>query len=166
MVVAAATKLTDMLRHPSARERLAETEQACSALGKLITHRSSAVETAPLVPLWLAWLPLTTDGAGGREALSALCSLLQTETGLRQVLGADGANLPRVLTLIAMTAGTIEHGSAELDEHWANLALHWSGSGNGANPPNGPTMAEACKRAAAGAVPAALHGKLERLGLL
>lgn len=155
VVSATAEKLTAMLNapRPKASRRLAVSEQAASALGKLLVHRPSALVTAPLVPLWLAWLPLTKDDKEGRASISALCAQLSCDSGLSMVLGEAGANLPRVLTVLAAAS---EDDDEEVNERIRSVAQGWRARAG---------MVEAC-RAAASALPLAARGRLEALEML
>ena len=125
---------------------------------------------AALAPTWLACLPLATclpcaapqaadggdggDDGAGQVALAALCQLLADEASSRWLVGADGANLPRLLEAIGAafeTADAGEEGSAQLQR----VVGGWKASG--------APLFQAC-RAAMPQEPV-VRAKLERMGL-
>jgi hypothetical protein len=154
-LAAASAKLMALLGASAPSVSRAASEQAAAAVGKLLMHRAGAVDAAALVPLWLAWLPLRTDEEEGRASLGVLCNLLGTEEGLRLVLGQDGHNLPRVLTVMAAASESSDAGE-EVSARLRSVLQSWRASH--------PTLLQAC-HAALPALSAVARDKLERMGL-
>ena len=76
------------------------------------------------MPVWLASLPLRhAEEEAAHEILRCFCTLLGGETA-QAVLGAEGANMPQVLTIMGATAGK-EATGAELTNQMQQLVLGW-----------------------------------------
>ena len=124
-----AERLGALLQAPSARAtgRLAISRQAATALGKLLLHRVDGLDAPSHFALWFAWLPperVAVLDEETRVSLLALCGLLSTPRGLSHVLGADGANLPQLLAVIAGVHGSSEAGE-ELSTALERLVRDW-----------------------------------------
>ena len=126
----AARKLAAMAQAPDARcsEHSDRTENAVLGIGRLLVHRMADLEraglAAELVPLWLASLPLrNAEEEAAQEILRCFCQLLGGEAA-QAILGAEGANLPQVLTIMGATAGKEATGT-ELTNQMQQLVLSW-----------------------------------------
>ena len=136
--VAVAKLLTDAIGAPDARyaANVSASEAAAAALGKMLVHRSGAVDAASVVPVWLAWLPLRhAEEDECRAAVECLCKLLEADA--HAVFGADGATFPLVLGAMAAAYESEAAGEAAsarmkaLVVSWtaANQAMVTSGAG-------------------------------------
>lgn len=93
--------LVAMIEAPDSRapERVFATENAISAVSKVLLWRCQAVNAQELIPRWFSWLPVWEDDEENPHVYGLLCSLL--EVNHAALLGADNANLPRVVMVMA-----------------------------------------------------------------
>ncbi|KAM7302408.1 putative ABC transporter [Ixodes scapularis] len=93
--------LVAMIEAPDSRgpERVFATENAISAVSKVLLWRCRDVSVDELVPRWFSWLPVWEDDEENPHVYGLLCSLL--EVNHVALLGADNANLPRVVMVMA-----------------------------------------------------------------
>jgi len=99
--------LAGVISAPDARseENASATENAISALGKLLEFQNGAVEDkAGAYAVWLEQLPLREDVVEAREAHAQLVRML--EAGDPNVLGANRERLPHVVRVFAATMPT------------------------------------------------------------
>ncbi|DAZ95523.1 TPA: hypothetical protein N0F65_001862 [Lagenidium giganteum] len=80
-------------------EVAAARDNAVSAVAKILVFRQNLVDSAKLWPVWLTWLPLTTDVLEARDLHARFISLV--ESGHPTLLGANSANLPTILKVFA-----------------------------------------------------------------
>uniref|UniRef100_A0A023FS80 Putative karyopherin importin beta 3 n=1 Tax=Amblyomma parvum TaxID=251391 RepID=A0A023FS80_AMBPA len=93
--------LVAMIEAPDSKapERIFATENAISAVSKVLLWRVQAVNADELIPRWFSWLPVWEDDEENPHVYGLLCSLL--EVNHPALLGADNANLPRVVMVMA-----------------------------------------------------------------
>lgn len=93
--------LVAMIEAPDSRapERVFATENAISAVSKVLLWRCQAVNAQELIPRWFSWLPVWEDDEENPHVYGLLCSLL--EVNHAALLGAENANLPRVVMVMA-----------------------------------------------------------------
>jgi hypothetical protein len=99
--------LAGVISAPDARseEFASATENAISALGKLLEFQNGAVaDPAGAYAVWLEQLPLTEDVVEAREAHAQLVRML--EAGDPNVLGGNRERLPHVVRVFATTMPT------------------------------------------------------------
>lgn len=99
--VQAVPTLVAMIEAPDSRapERVFATENAISAVSKVLLWRSQAVNADELIPRWFSWLPVWEDDEENPHVYGLLCSLL--EVNHPALLGKDNTNLPRVVMVMA-----------------------------------------------------------------
>lgn len=93
--------LVSMIEAPESRgpERVFATENAISAVSKVLLWRCSVLNADEVIPRWFSWLPVWEDDEENPHVYGLLCSLL--EVNHPALLGADNANLPRVVAVMA-----------------------------------------------------------------
>ena len=72
--------LTMAIQSPNAKEDLQAvnaTENAISAVTKILKHLESLVSMEEMLPLWLSWLPITEDKEEAPHVYSYLCDLIE-----------------------------------------------------------------------------------------
>ena len=123
----AAQRIAAILQAPDARAaaNLEASEAAVRALGKLLVHRAAGVDSATLLPLWLSWLPIKSNEEDGKDALKSLLTLLEGDAAA--VLGADGGNLPQVLTVMGRAYEADATGE-ELSQRLRGVLAGWKGN--------------------------------------
>mmetsp|Transcript_12256 Transcript_12256/g.27873 ORF Transcript_12256/g.27873 Transcript_12256/m.27873 type:complete len:358 (+) Transcript_12256:3-1076(+) len=105
----ALAKLMQVIQAPNARSGDYEvaTENAVSALGKFVEFQQTAVDTNQLAQFWISQLPLKADKSEAKVVHDQLCRFL--EKGDPRVLGAENANLPRIVYILSrvLSEGTV-----------------------------------------------------------
>ena len=97
----AVAALAATVRAPDARsdDAVDATDNAVSALGKAAEFCGDAFDSAPVVQLWLDYLPVRSDAAEAQAVHAQLCRFLQA--GDARLLGPANERLPRVVAVIA-----------------------------------------------------------------
>ncbi|CAH0388175.1 unnamed protein product [Bemisia tabaci] len=95
--------LISIINDPSAKteENLAVTENAVSAITKILKYNSANVNVDEILPIWFTWLPIWEDTAEVPHVMGYLCDLIAANHPT--ILGANHANLPRILSIFAET---------------------------------------------------------------
>lgn len=91
-------------------ENINATENAVSTLGKLCKYVGTAaqLDTARLLTTWLANLPLSEDEMEAEASYSLLCDFVGE--GHPHIMGANGANVPRIVNVMATALIGVEGG--------------------------------------------------------
>ncbi|XP_014231665.1 importin-5 [Trichogramma pretiosum] len=94
-------KLIEVIRDPESRtpEKINPTENAISAVTKILKHNNNAINVDEILPLWLSWLPVTEDEDEAPHVYSYLCDLIEANHPV--VLGPNNTNLPRIISYFA-----------------------------------------------------------------
>ncbi|CAI7776152.1 unnamed protein product [Closterium sp. NIES-54] len=80
------------------------TDNAISALGRLCEHQAHApFDSAHVLSVWLAYLPIREDRAEAKVAHAQLCGLLERSDA--RILGPNNQNLPHIVGVL-LEAGT------------------------------------------------------------
>lgn len=88
--------MTQNAREP---ENLTVTENAISAVAKILKYNSSAIQNVDEVTaMWFQNLPVTEDDEEAPHVYGYLCDLIQSNNPF--ILGNNNSNLPRILALI------------------------------------------------------------------
>ena len=75
------------------------TDNAVDAIGRICKFRSSLVNTAEILPVWISWLPLQDDDDCARHCHAFLADLIEAKhPAVQQQLPTIMAALPAVLT--------------------------------------------------------------------
>ncbi|GFG38740.1 hypothetical protein Cfor_07043, partial [Coptotermes formosanus] len=109
--------LVEIITDPESRspEKINPTENAISAITKILKYNSSAISVNDILPHWLSWLPVWEDGDESPHVYGYLCDLIETHHPL--ILGPNHANLPKLVAIIAEAfardAISVEHKVAQ-----------------------------------------------------
>ncbi|XP_071439915.1 importin-5 [Hetaerina americana] len=97
----AVPRLIKVITAPESRtpENVNPTENAISAVTKILKYNSSAVNVEEILPHWLSWLPVYEDVDEAPHVYGYLCDLIEGNHPL--VLGPSNSNLPRLIAIIA-----------------------------------------------------------------
>ncbi|XP_065207829.1 importin-5 [Planococcus citri] len=92
--------LCKIISDPSAREEENQvaTENAISALTKILKYNSSAVNVDEVLPHWLQSLPVTEDADEVPHVYDYLCDLIERNHPI--VLGNNNSNLPNLVAIM------------------------------------------------------------------
>ncbi|UYV65910.1 IPO5 [Cordylochernes scorpioides] len=95
--------LAEMVAAPGSRNdgAINATENAISAVAKILVYNSSQVRVDELLPVWVSWLPVYEDTEEVLFIYDFLCSLMEQNNPL--VLGPDHSRLPHVVAAMAET---------------------------------------------------------------
>ncbi len=80
-------------------ENINPTENAISAVTKILKFNNSALHVDEIISHWINWLPTWEDEDEAPHIYSYLCDLV--EANHHVVLGPNHANLPRIISIIA-----------------------------------------------------------------
>ncbi|XP_078613606.1 importin-5-like isoform X1 [Branchiostoma floridae x Branchiostoma japonicum] len=94
-------RLTQVISDPQSREveNLPPTENAISAVTKMMKYQPASVDVDAILPHWLSWLPVKEDKEECVHIYNFLCDLVENNNVI--VLGPNNSNLPSVLGIIA-----------------------------------------------------------------
>uniref|UniRef100_A0A1I7YJ02 Importin-5 n=1 Tax=Steinernema glaseri TaxID=37863 RepID=A0A1I7YJ02_9BILA len=93
--------LIGLINHPESRsteESIAATENAISAVSKILKYNSSAVDVNATIPVFLNWLPIWEDTDEAPFVYGYFADLVEANNPI--VLGENNANLARILYII------------------------------------------------------------------
>ncbi|KAK6112808.1 HEAT repeats family protein [Brugia pahangi] len=93
--------LANMISRVDARsteEGNVATENAISAVAKILKYNSSMVDVNAVIPTFLSWLPTWDDPEEAPHVYGYFADLIESNNPL--VLGENNSNLPRILTVI------------------------------------------------------------------
>ncbi|KAF8785478.1 Importin-5 like protein [Argiope bruennichi] len=95
--------LIEVINSPDSRSEENEraTENAISAVTKLMVFNNSYVTLEEVLPAWITWLPVWEDEEEVRCIYTFLCTLLEANNTI--LLGKENCNLPRIVQIIADT---------------------------------------------------------------
>jgi len=93
--------LMQVIQHPESRadENLSPTENAISAVTKILKYNNTCVNVDEILPHWLATLPVWEDEDEAIHVYSFLCELI--EMGNATIIGLNHSNLPHILAVMA-----------------------------------------------------------------
>jgi len=93
--------LCEVIQQPDSRqpENVNPTENAISAVTKILQFNGSQVNMDQILPLWFSWLPVTEDVDEAPFVYGFLADLVEGNNP--HILGANNSNLPRVIAVIA-----------------------------------------------------------------
>jgi len=110
----AVPRLVEAVARPDARsaEWISPTENAVSAVTKILKYNATDINVADVVPVWFSWLPVWQDTDESPYVYNYLCDLV--EANHPAVLGVNHANLPRIIAVIgeAFVRSAVEAGDA------------------------------------------------------
>ncbi|KAL1491195.1 hypothetical protein ABEB36_011831 [Hypothenemus hampei] len=93
--------LVELINDPESRDlrNVNSTENAISAVTKIMKYNSSQINFNELVPLWFSWLPVVEDTDEAVHVYGYMCDLIEQNNQL--VLGANNSNIPKIMHIIA-----------------------------------------------------------------
>ncbi|TRY67741.1 hypothetical protein TCAL_02908 [Tigriopus californicus] len=93
--------LIQLIEAPNSREveNVNPTENAISAVTKILKWNSSVINVDEILPIWFNWLPVYEDVDESPFVYGYLCDLVEINHPV--VLGANNANLPKVVSVVA-----------------------------------------------------------------
>ncbi len=93
--------LMEMITAPESRsvENINPTENAISAVTKILKYNNSALRTDEILAHWMSWLPVWEDEDEAPHIYSYLCDLVEANHPV--LLGPNHSNLPRIVSIIA-----------------------------------------------------------------
>uniref|UniRef100_A0A914ZIN3 Importin N-terminal domain-containing protein n=9 Tax=Parascaris univalens TaxID=6257 RepID=A0A914ZIN3_PARUN len=111
-------QLATMISQPDARsteEGTAATENAISAVAKILKYNSSLIDVNAVIPTFLSWLPIWDDTDESPYVYGYFADLVESNNPL--VLGDNNANLPRIFSIIveAFHKGAFEEGEDKMN---------------------------------------------------
>lgn len=80
-------------------ENISATENAVSAIAKILEYNNSAINVNEILPLWLCHLPVCEDTDEAPFVYGYLCQLIENHHPL--VLGPNNSNIPTLIKIIA-----------------------------------------------------------------
>ncbi|XP_074106518.1 karyopherin beta 3 [Cotesia typhae] len=94
-------RLVEVITQPEARspENVNPTENAISAVTKILKYNSKMVNVDEMLPHWLSWLPVTEDEDEAPHVYGYLCDLIEANHPV--VLGPNNDNLPGLIFYFA-----------------------------------------------------------------
>ncbi|KAK7864488.1 hypothetical protein R5R35_003107 [Gryllus longicercus] len=97
----AVPRLVEVINAPESRsmENINPTENAISAVTKILKYNSSALNVGEILPHWLSWLPVWEDEDEAPHVYGYLCDLIESNNPV--VLGPSHSNLPKLIAIIA-----------------------------------------------------------------
>uniref|UniRef100_A0A914UJU1 TOG domain-containing protein n=1 Tax=Plectus sambesii TaxID=2011161 RepID=A0A914UJU1_9BILA len=108
----------------STSESVSATENAISAVGKILKYNSSMVDASQVIPAFLSWLPVWEDKEECPHVYGFLCDLIEGNNPM--ALGENNANLPHVLKIIveAFHRDAFEEDKSGTKERLINIVRH------------------------------------------
>lgn len=94
-------RLMEVINDPESRspENVNPTENAISAVTKILKYNNKAINVDEILPHWLSWLPVVEDEDEAPYVYGYLCDLI--EANHVAVLGPNNSNLPRLISFFA-----------------------------------------------------------------
>ncbi|XP_039296349.1 importin-5 [Nilaparvata lugens] len=94
-------RLVEVINDAEAKapEYVHPTENAVSAVTKILRFNHSAINRDEILPHWLSWLPVWEDADEAPHVYDYLCELMEANHPV--ILGANNANLPRLVAIMA-----------------------------------------------------------------
>jgi len=93
--------LVEVIQQADSRqpENINPTENAISAVTKILQFNGTQVNMDQMLPIWFGWLPVTEDVDEAPFVYGFLATLVEANNP--HILGANNSNLPRVIAVIA-----------------------------------------------------------------
>lgn len=92
--------LVRMISDPNARlaQNITATENAISAVTKILQYNSSQIDVDSILPIWLSWLPVWDDDEEIPHIYGFLYGLLESNN--KTIIGVNNSNLPHIFAII------------------------------------------------------------------
>jgi len=97
----AVPRLIQVIQDPQSREpeNIVPTENAISAVTKILQWNASAINVDEVIPLWFMWLPVSEDVDEAPYVYGYLCNLIEANHPL--ILGPQNSYLPRIVSIFS-----------------------------------------------------------------
>jgi predicted transposase len=79
-------------------ENIQATENAISAVTKILKYNHTAINVDQLIPTWFSWFPVYDDVEETPYTYGYLCDLVETNNEI--ILGVNHSNIPRIVQVI------------------------------------------------------------------
>lgn len=98
-------RLLMIVNHPEARSEDNEmaSDNAVSALGKLLEFHSDVVDGAAVASSWVNYLPLTADAIEAQSQHEMLVKLMEAHD--RRILGENNQHMPKLVSIMVVVLG-------------------------------------------------------------
>lgn len=99
-------RLDSVIKHPESRnpDNVYATENAISAVSKIIRFQPSAIDVNQLMPTFLSYLPVTEDDVESPVTYNNLTIFIEQNTSA--ILGNNYQNLPKLISILAVVIGS------------------------------------------------------------
>ncbi|XP_060518606.1 importin-5 [Cylas formicarius] len=93
--------LIEIVNDPESRDgrNVNATENAISAITKIMKYNNSGINLNEIIPLWFSWLPVIEDSDEATHVYSYMCDLI--EQNHQAVVGVNNENIPKIIHIIA-----------------------------------------------------------------
>merc|ERR1712072_1055371 len=85
-------------------DNILATENAISAVGKILRYQAAALDSAVLLPTWLSYLPVSADDEEGPIIYDALCFFIEKQHP--HLWGAKLERLPHIVSVLVDAYGS------------------------------------------------------------
>jgi len=94
-------RLVEIITSPDSKsiENINATENAISAVTKILQHNNKSLNVDEILPHWLSWLPVWEDTDEAPHVYGYLCYLIENHHPV--ILGPNNSNLPKLIAIIA-----------------------------------------------------------------
>jgi hypothetical protein len=101
MCAQALPRLVEVIQGQGSREpeNINPTENAISAVTKILKWNASAINLDEILPMWFSWLPVVEDVDESPFVYGYLCDLIEANHQL--ILGNQNSNIPRIIEIFA-----------------------------------------------------------------
>lgn len=95
-------RLVQVISDPNSRddENINATENAISAVTKILKYNNYSLNVEEILPVWFSWLPVWEDTDEAPHVYGFLCDLIEANNPT--ILGPHNTNLPKIFSVIAM----------------------------------------------------------------
>merc|ERR1719278_2069592 len=109
-------RLVQVIQAPDSREQenVNPTENAISAVTKILKWNQGAINVDEVLPVWLSWLPVVEDVDESPYVYGYLCDLIEANHPI--ILGQNNSNISRIIAIFA-EAFSVEALPATNDVH-------------------------------------------------
>ncbi|XP_066262018.1 importin-5 [Euwallacea similis] len=93
--------LVEVINDSQSRDprNLNATENAISAVTKIMKYNNSQINLTEIIPIWFSWLPVTEETDEAPYIYGYLCDLIEQNN--QAVIGVNNANIPKIIHIIA-----------------------------------------------------------------
>ncbi|XP_056644461.1 importin-5 [Diorhabda sublineata] len=97
----AITPLAEVINDPESKDsrNINATENAISAITKIMKYNNSQINLDEIIPLWFSWLPVIEDADEAPHIYGYMCDLIEQNN--QHILGVNNSNIPRIIGIIA-----------------------------------------------------------------